>query len=192
MGHIVLIGPIGVGKSTVAPLVAAALDRPTIDVDELRGGFYGTLGYDNAEADEMYERDGVLGLAAYWKPFEIALVEHVVTLQPDSVLDFGAGHSHFDSDDTLFERASVALAPHHVVLLLPSEDPDESAAVLDARQPEEYRSETRSLNVEFLRSRSNALLADRIVITGDRSPEAVADDVVAGWARRASSDGPVS
>jgi len=180
MGHIVLIGPIGVGKSTVAPLVGDRLGRPTIEVDSLRGDLYGTLGYDNSKADEILQRDGISGLTRYWKPFEIALVEHAVSRQPDAVLDFGAGHSHFD-DDELFGRASAVLAAHYVVLLLPSKDVGASADMLADRQPDEYRAVTRELNTEFLRSRSNTALADRVLITGGRSPDAIAADVVSGW-----------
>jgi shikimate kinase len=180
MGHIVLIGPIGVGKSTVAPLVGDRLGRPTVEIDALRADVYGALGYDNPRADEILQRDGITGLTNYWKPFEVALVERAVTLQPDAVLDFGAGHSHFD-DETFFIRASAALAAHYVVLLLPSPDVFESEEILAARSPEQRREVTRQLNVDFVRSRSNVALADRILVTGRRSPEAVAADLVAGW-----------
>ena len=176
MSHIVLIGPIGVGKSTVAPRVAELLGRQVVDLDELRGELYATLDYDNAVADAVYERDGVAGLLGYWKPFELALVEHAVRL-PDAVLDFGAGHSHFE-DEGQFARVAAALAPHHVVLLLPSDDIDRSERILAARQPEEYRDVSAELNAMFLRSRSNAALADRVVITGERTPDEVAADVV--------------
>jgi shikimate kinase len=178
--HVVLIGPIGVGKSSVAPVVGRALGRPIIELDELRSDVYATLGYDNAKADELYRLGGIEGLMSYWKPFELELVEHAVALEPGAVLDFGAGHSHFD-DEEQFRRASAALAGHYVVLLLPSLDVEESERILDARQPSEHRAASRELNATFLSSRSNALLADRVLITGDRSPEDIATDLVQGW-----------
>lgn len=176
MAHVVLIGAIGVGKSTVAPLVAERLGREVVDLDDLRGEFYATLDYDNAHADELAQRDGVLALLQYWKPFELALVEHVVGL-PDAVLDFGAGHSHFD-DPEQFRRAAAALAPHHVVLLEPVTDVDESLRLLEARAPEEYRGVVVELNENFLRSASNRALADHIVETGARTPVELATTIV--------------
>jgi shikimate kinase len=109
MGHIALIGPIGVGKSTIAPIVGARLGRPVIDLDDMRAEFYATLGYDDAAADDIYRRDGVGGLIRYWKPFEIDLVEHVAAREPDAVLDFGAGHSHYEDEDQR-QRAAAATA----------------------------------------------------------------------------------
>ena len=179
--HLVLIGPIGAGKSTVAPLIGSLLGWPTVELDELRPDVYATLGYDNAAADEARATDGIDGLLRYWKPFEIQLVEHAVTLRPDAVLDFGAGHSHFD-DESQARRAATALAPHYVVLLLPSSDLSESESTLAARQPEEFREISLELNATFLRSESNRMLADRVLITGDRSPDEIAADIVAGWA----------
>jgi shikimate kinase len=179
MGHIALIGPIGVGKSTIAPIVGARLRRPVIDLDDMRAELYATLGYDDAAADDIYRRDGVGGLIRYWKPFEIDLVEHVVAREPDAVLDFGAGHSHYE-DEGQQQRAAAALAGHHVVLLLPSTDLAWSERFLAARQPEEHRATTLELNRVFLRSPSNAMLAGRVVLTGEREPEEIADDVVGG------------
>jgi shikimate kinase len=179
MGHIVLIGPIGVGKSTVASLVAAQLGRPAVELDDIRSEFFETLGYDERKANLIAERDGVIALTNYWKPFEILLVEHVVAQYSDSVVDFGAGHSHFE-DDAHLRRASAALSAHRVVLLMPSIDPSESERILDARQPDEYRDVIRELNATFLRSRSNGVLADRVLYTGTRPPEEIAAEVVAG------------
>jgi hypothetical protein len=179
MSHVVLIGPIGVGKSTVAPLIGQMLGLPVVDLDALRPEFYATLAYDSDAANAAYRADGVAGLVRYWKPFEIQLVEHVAARRPDAVLDFGAGHSHYD-DGTYLQRAAAALAGHDVVLLMPSADPAEGERLLAERQPEELRETIGELNAVFLRSPSNALLADRTVIVGDRPPADVAVEVAEG------------
>jgi len=181
MGHIVLIGPIGVGKSTVAPLVAERLGRAVVDVDEARWLYYAEKGYDNDVAMTILARDGALALCEHWKPFEIKAVERLVADNVDAVLDFGAGHAHYDGHDEFLQRAVRVLAAHHVVLLLPSSDVQQSQQMLVEREPPEHREMTRMLNEQFVSSVSFRNLADATVFTAGRTPEAVASLIVDRW-----------
>ncbi len=132
---IILIGPIGAGKSTVAALLAERTGLPRHPMDELRWDYYRQAGYDDAGAAKAEEREGFYGLAQYWKPFEADVVERIVVEHPDSVIDFGAGHSVYEEAE-LFARVQRALTPFpNVVLLLPSPDPDESVRILQKRKP---------------------------------------------------------
>ncbi|MFN8417741.1 MAG: shikimate kinase [Anaerolineae bacterium] len=131
---IILIGPVSAGKSTVAALLADKLHMPHVSIDDVRWGYYAEIGYDNAEASRIANSDeGMLGLLRYWKPFEAYAVERVLPDHPNSVIDFGAGHSFYD-DEALFDRVQNALAPYpNVIMLLPSPDLDESARILNDR-----------------------------------------------------------
>ena len=89
---IILIGPMGAGKTTIASLLAQKLGIVHHELDTRRWDYYLELGYDEAYAAQIRE------------------------------------------DAALFARAQRALAPYkHVILLLPSADPDEAAAILKAR-----------------------------------------------------------
>ena len=81
--------------------------------------------------------------------------------------------------------ARAALAPYrNVVLLLPSPDLDESAAVLRARTSgiawlERIREQNGfDLNERFLRHRSNFDLAKHIVYTQNKSPQETRDEIL--------------
>src|SRR5262249_21129849 len=123
---IILIGPIRAGKSVVAELLAEKLHMPHISLDDERWKYYAEIGYDEAEASRIAKTDdGIIGILEYWKPFEAHSVGRVLADYPNSVIDFGGGHSTYD-DPALFARVQSALAPYpNVVLLLPSPDPDE-------------------------------------------------------------------
>jgi shikimate kinase len=68
---IVLIGPPGAGKTTVAPLLGKRLGRRVIDLDTERWAYYAEIGYSHDHAQRLVEERGVEALIAYWKPFEL-------------------------------------------------------------------------------------------------------------------------
>jgi shikimate kinase len=167
---IVLIGPIGAGKSTLGNLLAAALGLPRCSLDDVRFRYYGEIGYDESVAKARYQSEGFWGLYRYWKPFEAHAVERVLEDHPNSVIDFGAGHSVYE-DDALFARVKRAMAPcRHVVLILPSPSLDTSLKVLRERRPSLTTIEP-DINEHFIRHPSNHELATFTVYTEGGLPE---------------------
>jgi adenylate kinase family enzyme len=176
---IILIGPIGAGKSTVAELLARRLDLPNHSLDDLRWDYYAEIGYDKELAERIRRTEGFWGLIHYWKPFEIHAVERMLEQFSDGVLDFGAGHSVYE-DEALLNRAKLALAPRpNIVLLLPSPDLDESIRILNEREEENLTDAVRVINEHFVRHRSNFELATFIVYTKDQTPEETCEEILA-------------
>ena len=66
---IVLIGPQGVGKSTVGELLAKQLALPQCSMDELRWGYYDEIGYDPTLAQQKRKAGGAWAIIQYWQPF---------------------------------------------------------------------------------------------------------------------------
>ena len=174
---VILIGPIGAGKSTLGKLVAAALGLPQVSLDDIRFRYYREIGYDESIAKQRYASDGFWGLYRYWKPFEAHAVERVLTEHVDCVVDFGAGHSVYE-DEALLARVKQVLAPHpNVILVLPSADLATSLGVLRDRRPS-LRDITPDINEHFLTHRSNYELATRIVYTADHTPEETCAEIL--------------
>jgi hypothetical protein len=183
--NLVLLGPSGSGKSTLAPLLAEVLQIPWLDLDELRTDYYSELGYDNEHSEKLRQDSGLNAMLAYWKPFEIHSVERTVRDYPSGhILAFGAGQSVYDDPD-FFRRAQQALAPHLVVLLLPSPDVEESIPLLTERvrqavpdMPADLIDTLDDMNRHFLEHPANAALADHTIYTKGRSPEETRDEIL--------------
>ena len=175
--NVILIGPIGAGKSTLGTLIAAALGVPQISLDDIRFRYYREIGYDDGVAKLRYTADGFWGLYRYWKPFEAYAVERVLAEHTDCVVDFGAGHSVYE-DEALLARVKKVFAPHpNVVLVLPSADLATSLNVLQERRPS-LRDITPDINEHFITHRSNYELATLTVYTADRTAEETCAEIL--------------
>jgi shikimate kinase len=178
---IILIGPIGAGKTTVGQLLAMQLGVPFCSVDTVRPAYYQKVGYDQTAAASG---EGVRDVMRSSKPFEARTVEMVLA-EHHGVIDFGASNSVYDEAD-LLARVEKVLAPYpHVILLLPSSDADESAEILKTRlirmlteAGKEFSDELFELNEHFIRHSSNRQLAKQVIYTKDKTPQEICDEII--------------
>jgi shikimate kinase len=171
---VVVIGPVGVGKSTVAGLLAGRLGWPHVSMDAVCATYYAEIGFDQTVSDRRQQAAGVKGAYQGWKPFEAHAVERILADHGDAVIDLGGGHS-VQEDASLFARVRAALAPvRNVVLLLPSPDPEESVRVLTERRPPP---DGFDWHRHFVTHPSNGALAKLIVYTAGQTAEQTCDGV---------------
>lgn len=131
--NIILMGPIRVGKSTIAQLLSAKLGLPRISLDDVRWTYYREIGYKEELARQINQTGGLVALVFYWKQFDAYAVERVLADHPNTIIDFGAGHSVYESNE-LFARVQTVLAPYaNVVLLMPSPNSAGSIEILNER-----------------------------------------------------------
>lgn len=169
--EIILIGPIGVGKSTVGQVLSKKLNIPQCSLDFVRFKYYDEIGYSSLKERLLWKFKGFIGVYKYWKPFEAYSVERVLNDYPDHIIDFGGGQSVYE-DDNLFMKVQKLLKPYkNIFLLLPTEDKEKSFNILQSRQ-------NCDINRHFIEHKSNYELAKHIIYTEGKTPDMVADEII--------------
>jgi shikimate kinase len=105
--HITLVGMMGSGKSTVAPLVAASLNRAVIEVDAL------IEQREKMPIGEIFIAKG----EAYFRKLESALIARLIQ-EPPAVLSLGGGAFQWEATRELLLANTVVfyLSATHEVL----------------------------------------------------------------------------
>ena len=168
---IILIGPVGAGKSTIGKLLSEKLGFPQASLDDIRWEIYKESGYDFKLADEIMQREGFLGIYRYWKPFEAYSVKRILELYSGHIHDFGAGQSVYE-DEELFKEVQNVLEPYsNIVLLLPSEDRERCLQILFERTQFEH-------NNLFINNPSNKKLVKIIVYTDGKNLKEITEEII--------------
>jgi hypothetical protein len=174
----VLIGPAGAGKSTVGNLLASRLGVPLVDLDAIGHTYYEEVGQGLGLLRARIERDGYPTAHEWWQPARAHAVERATSDHRDCVFALGAGHTHYE-EPAHFERVRSLLARFaHVILLLPSPDPEVSIEVLRRRCSDAKGHDGVRDGVDFLRvwvtSEQNDRLATDVVHTDGLDPSEIA------------------
>jgi shikimate kinase len=178
---IILIGPIGSGKSTIADLISRKTGLPRRSMDELRWKYFDEIGYDRDLARHHFVREGCWGIYRYWKRFEAYAVKRLLSEHDNCVIDFGAGNTVYEDDRLFNEVCEILTSYPYVVLLLPSPNPQESIEILNART--QYMPDGQdSINEHLIHHPSNRALAKLTVYTRDKTPEETCDEILR-WVR---------
>lgn len=162
---IILIGPMGTGKSTIARLLVSqmkGMERISLDSREgLKG---------------LYERKSRF---SNYKNFEFILTGTVLsTLKKPYVIDFGAGHSIYRDENLREQMRKMCLQFRNVILLLPSKDNEKSRRILLKRRNIAEGSHKDQDNWHFITAPNNYELTTHIIYEEDRTPEEVSREII--------------
>jgi shikimate kinase len=174
MSNVVLIGPIGSGKSTQATLLAERLGTKPVDLDQRRQQDYAELSFSYQAADDANARCGIMGWYAYQKPYELCSVIKALNELDNVVIAFGGGQSVFE-DPSLFKCVKDIMARHKVVLLMESADVEETLVACERRKG--VANCPRELNRHFVTHPSNSELANLTVYTKGKSKQQINDEI---------------
>jgi shikimate kinase len=181
---IILIGPIGTGKTTLAKLLSVRLSLPYYSLDEKRWEYYQEVGYDPIRETQIDQEEGLPGVFRYWKRFDLHAIQRLLQEFHNGIFDFGGMASLFDEAEE-FTRLKALLEPYkNVILLLPSPDLEVSKEALRKRIslgntcPFDGRIDGFDYQEYMVKHPSNYALAKFKVYTQNRTPEETAEEIL--------------
>ena len=180
---IILLGPIGSGKSTISLRIAEKLDIPCYSIDKIKNYYYYKHGYDALKAFQIEQAEGLAGRAAYNKKYDILVLKSVLNEFETGVIDLGAGQCYYLDPMLHNEAGEILDAFPNRFLLLPTDDNEENIRVLDKvirqrRFPEGHTEELINLNRKYIRSRAANQLAKHLIFTHHKTIEEVSSEIV--------------
>ena len=164
---IILVGPMGVGKSTVSKNLKSLTGMPGISLDdkEQLKGLY-------AKKDEFLSK----------KDFELYLTGSVFNnLDKPAIIDFGAGHSIYRTPLAFYEFRRLMKKFKNVVFLVPSEDKEEALTIINERVAKRNQNngvDYAKINRSHLESPCNDIIATIKVCTKGMNPSEVASEIL--------------
>ena len=174
---IILIGPIGSGKSTIGNKLREQCNMPQISLDNRK------------VLANLYEQRDRFN---HFKEFEFFLTSTVLTnLQEPTIIDFGAGHSIYENQAMYLEMKSLLQRFSNVVLLMPSEDKEESLNIINERLNINSSSRQYNDNKHFIDMPCNYELSTITIYTKDKTIEETTQEIINHINQKSSNIGGV-
>ncbi len=169
---LVLMGPLGVGKSTLAALLSPVLGIPCCAYDDLKVEYLEEAGFDLEEAHRIRDTDGMHAMCMYTNRFGNDVLDRILSEHAGHIIDLGAGCYCFEEADQI-ARAEKTFAPiANAILLMPSNDLGVSIKSLPGVREKRY------MNTYFIMHPLNETLSKHTVYTSGRTPEQSAAEIV--------------
>ena len=180
--NIIIIGPVGAGKSTQGRLIAKALDKRLLSLDRIAEDYYRANGFGESQFQKAENEKGFLAAYRLWWPSLAYAAQQVVMDYSDCVIDFGAGHSHYE-DELLYKGVKEALRGcQNIILLLPTEDLDRSVSLLKERSINQRNTDWIMEGYDFIehwvKDDCNHDLATITVYTDGKTPEQTCAEIL--------------
>lgn len=162
---IILIGPMGTGKSTVAELLKSRIEGMNrISLD------------DRERLKVLYEKERKF---KNFKNFEFMLTGTVLSsLKKPYIIDFGAGHSIYEDETLRKQMKKMCSQFKNIILLLPSKDKEKSREILAQRRKIKLGSHKDQDNWHFITAVNNYELATTILYEENKKPEDISMEIM--------------
>ncbi len=172
METIILMGPVGVGKSTQAELLSKELGRPRCSYDEVKAGYLKELGFNRKSALAIEEEQGEYAMFCHMNDFRYQVLRKVIDEHPGHIIDLGGGihcynESHqVDSTKELFDPID------EIFYLLPSDDLATNINTLPGFK------EGYAINTYIMMHPTNALFVKKMIYTLGKTPEEITREII--------------
>lgn len=174
--EIILIGPVGVGKTTVSKLLAEKIGISKVSMDDVLFGYFSEVGFDENHWKQIAEKLGRPAAYRYLKVFGSYGVRRNLEEHKNCVFDFGGGGVTGEFPDEFAAMKSALNDFKNVVLLIPAEDKKESLQYLYDRLKIDPPGWTILEHLVF--HHAHEALAKHTVFVKDKSPEQICQEIL--------------
>ncbi len=175
---ICLLGPVGVGKTTIGRLLSARLNLPQVSSDGLRRRYYSEVGYSREEENRIAKISGDEGVLDYWKKFDGHAIKRLLEEYSEAVIDFGAGQTVFEDEADLAMVESLLSPFPNRFLLMPSPRVEESLNVLSERVHQRTSIRGSPRETFLITHPSIQMLATGTIYTNNKTPDQIRDEIL--------------
>lgn len=182
--EILLFGPMKVGKSSVAKLLAKRLNLKHVRIDELRQEYFAKLGIIHEELMQLEATIDEYDFYRYCSRLELPMMEAVLSEHQNCIFDCGGGNAVYSSDKENQDFAALIAKFPNSFLLLPAPDLYESMMVLNERAYR-YKSRDHTFSLDELKMNSDLIkfhldtpVANHVIYNADKTPEEVCDQII--------------
>ncbi|WP_100903991.1 shikimate kinase [Nostoc flagelliforme] len=174
---ILLIGPQRAGKSTIGKLLSEQLNLPFVHLEKISENYWQEIGCDKTLVEQAWEDGQSDWVYRYMMPFDVHALKRAVVEYCNYIIELAAPQSVYDDAELFQQVSSVFQSCGHVILLLPSEDVEESLQILQQRTRAMING--MEINEYFVKHHSNYDLAKYIIYTKDKTPQQTSEEILA-------------
>lgn len=187
--EIILIGPMGVGKTTLALHLSEKLRILNYPIDRLKWYYRLKNGYDLAKGTKILMNSGFHELSNYFNDYfgnnELA---EILNEFRGGIFDFGASHSHFENFNELYDAKNILAPFSNIFQLLPTDNYEANCKILDKRIGKRYEDvewkrgvldSYLEQNRIYLKSNSYSFLARETIYTDGKTIEQIGEAIIA-------------
>jgi len=172
MDTIILMGPIGVGKTTQAQLLSKELSAPVCTYDQVKYEYRKNIGFDPKMATEIHDSKGLYAMLCYMNEFKAKTLAPIIEDYPGHIIDLGGGAQCFDEPHQVEMARKAFEKIENVILLMPTNSVPESQEYL-AHIREKY-----PINDYLIEHDTNEILAKKVVYTLGKAPEETMAEII--------------
>lgn len=174
--RLALIGPVGVGKTSLSYALSFDLNLPKISLDSIISDYINSNLFLKLKIIFIRAFFGFWRTYRFVKPLELKILEKTLIDNNVGIFDLGGGHAVFE-DPIMFSKLSTLLSScSPVILLLPNEDREESIKWL--REKNSYlKNISPCINKYLLQSGCYEKLANITIFVKDKEQNVLVNEI---------------
>jgi len=172
METIILMGPVGVGKSTQAKLLAKELGQPRCSYDEVKASYLDDLGFNKKSAMAIEKEQGEYAMFCHMNNFRYQILRRVIDEHPEHIIDLGGGIHCYNEPHQVDSAREVFDQIDEIFYLLPSRDLATNINMLPGFK------EGFAINTYIMMHPTNALFAKKMIYTLGKTPEEIMREII--------------